>query len=302
MFELKPYLALHKSLIEKALVAYSDQLTLSDRMKLPMQYALMAGGKRLRPILSLSACTAVGGNQQVALPAACALEMIHTYSLIHDDLPALDNDSLRRGKSTCHVHFDEATAILTGDALLTAAFEILSAAGTALSEEDPDAVNPVKWLKIIQVISTAAGCRGMIEGQSQDLAFEGIKLDQKKLQNLHSLKTGALIRASVQSGAILGHATQNQFDQLTTYSELIGLAFQVVDDVLNEKGDPQLLGKAVGTDRQRQKNTYPALLGLSESESYARELIDNALQALVGFDSKADPLRAIASYIIERNR
>jgi geranylgeranyl diphosphate synthase type II len=302
MFELKPYLVLHKSLIEKALVAYTEQLTLSDRMKLPMQYALMAGGKRLRPILCLSACTAVGGDQQVALPAACALEMIHTYSLIHDDLPALDNDSLRRGKPTCHVHFDEATAILSGDALLTASFEILSAGGTVLTAEDHDVTNIGKWLKIIQIISTAAGCRGMIEGQSQDLAFEGIKLDQEKLQNLHSLKTGALIRASVQSGAILGHATQNQFDRLTTYSELIGLAFQVIDDVLNEKGDPELLGKAVGTDRQRQKNTYPALLGLSESESYARELIDNALQALVGFDSKADPLRAIASYIIKRNR
>ncbi len=302
MFELKPYLVLHKSLIEKALVAYIEQLTLSDRMKLPMQYALMAGGKRLRPILCLSACTAVGGDQQVALPAACALEMIHTYSLIHDDLPALDNDSLRRGKPTCHVHFDEATAILTGDALLTASFEILSAGGTVLNAEDHDVTNIGKWLKIIQIISTAAGCRGMIEGQSQDLAFEGIKLDQKKLQNLHSLKTGALIRASVQSGAILGHATQNQFDRLTTYSELIGLAFQVIDDVLNEKGDPELLGKAVGTDHQRQKNTYPALLGLSESESYAGELVDNALQALVAFDSKADPLRAIASYIIERNR
>jgi geranylgeranyl diphosphate synthase type II len=302
MFELKPYLQQRKALIDQHLSAYTEQLCLSDRMRQPVRYALMAGGKRLRPVLCLAACVAVGGNEQAAIAAACALEMIHAYSLVHDDLPALDDDRLRRGKPTCHVQFDEATAILTGDALLTAGFEILSAAGMEMSDSGNDRCRARDWLTIIQIISQAAGCRGMIEGQSQDLAFEGVRLDREALQKLHSLKTGAMIRASVQSGAVLGQASASQYEQLTVYADSIGLAYQVVDDVLNEKGDPQKLGKAVGTDRERQKNTYPSLLGLGASEAYARRLIDNALQALAMFDKSAEPLRAIAVYIIERNR
>lgn len=302
MFQLKPYLASRKLMIDEALKEYIDQLCMSERMRLPVLYALMAGGKRLRPILCLAGVAAVGGNEKNAMAAACALEMIHTYSLIHDDLPALDNDSTRRGKPTCHVHFNEATAILSGDALLTTSFEILSNAGFAFSKSDQDLQTALKWLKVIKIITKAAGCRGMIEGQCQDLAFEGIKLEQDMLQKLHSLKTGAMIRASVQCGAVLGDASQKQFEHLTSYSECIGLAFQVIDDVLNEKGDPQLLGKAVGTDRQREKNTYPALLGLDRSEAYARELIEGALKAISIFDNKAEPLRAIARYIVERNR
>ena len=266
-------------------------------MRQPILYAIMAGGKRVRPILCLAASSAVSGEYDNALPAACALEMIHTYSLIHDDLPALDDDALRRGQPTCHIKFNEATAILTGDALLNMAFEVLSEAGLSSPVDQAYC-----WLKVLSTISRAAGCRGMIEGQARDIAYEGVQLEHDQLQSLHKLKTGALIRAAVQSGAILGQGSETQINDLLSYAEAIGLAFQVVDDVLNVKGDPEILGKATGTDQAREKNTYPALLGLAQSEQYARALIDRALQAIASFDNKADPLRAIARYIIERNR
>ena len=233
----------------------------------------------------------------MALPAACALEMIHTYSLIHDDLPALDDDDLRRGKPTCHVQFDEATAILTGDALLNLAFETLASAGI----EAPSS-NASLWLAVTDIISKASGCHGMIEGQARDLCYEGIELEQNELEAMHRLKTGALIKAAVHSGAVLGCGGDAQIDRLKFYAENIGLAFQVVDDVLNVQGDPAILGKAVGTDVSRQKNTYPSLLGLDRSKSYAHQLIADALQALNIFDNSADPLRAIAQYIVDRNR
>jgi geranylgeranyl diphosphate synthase type II len=239
----------------------------------------------------------VGGDSQAAMPAACAIEMIHTYSLIHDDLPALDDDSVRRGKPTCHVQFSEATAILSGDALLNMAFETVCAAGLNSPVEDAR-----KWLQIVDIVSHASGCRGMIDGQARDLAFEGIRLSAGDLQALHELKTGALIRAAVHCGALLGGGSQRHIDHLSDYAARIGLAFQVVDDILNITGDPDLMGKSVGTDQQRQKNTYPSLMGLDQSRQFAGDLIDRALQALSIFDNKADPLRAIARYIIERQR
>ena len=297
MFELKSYLADKKSLIDAALKNMVENTVISDRMRQPILYAIMAGGKRVRPILCLAASSAVSGEYDNALPAACALEMIHTYSLIHDDLPALDDDALRRGQPTCHIKFNEATAILTGDALLNMAFEVLSEAGLSSPVDQAYC-----WLKVLSTISRAAGCRGMIEGQARDIAYEGVQLEHDQLQSLHKLKTGALIRAAVQSGAILGQGSETQINDLLSYAEAIGLAFQVVDDVLNVKGDPEILGKATGTDQAREKNTYPALLGLAQSEQYARALIDRALQAIASFDNKADPLRAIARYIIERNR
>ncbi len=297
MFDLKTYLEHQREGIDTALSAYIQRLCPSQDLQDALLYCTMAKGKRLRPILCLAANVAVGSVVESALPAACALELIHNYSLIHDDLPALDNDDLRRGQPTCHRQFDEATAILCGDALLNMAFEVLSEAGLQ-SKRQPAHM----WIQVIQIIATASGCRGMIEGQKQDLSMEGVQLAQHQLQKLHQLKTGALIRASVHSGAMLGNATSQQTDHLIRYSDNIGLAFQVVDDILNVDGDPQLLGKAVGSDQLRRKNTYPALMGLQKSQAYARKLVDGALQALTIFDNKADPLRAIANYIVERKR
>lgn len=297
MFELKTYLEKERLGIEKALSDYIHRMCPSERLQPALLYAVLAGGKRLRPILCLATRNAVCSGTDAAISAACAIEMIHTYSLIHDDLPALDNDNMRRGQPTCHRKFDEATAILCGDALLNMAFEVLAEAGL---QDDVETIR--QWMQVIQVVAQASGCLGMIEGQSRDLALEGIPIDRKELQALHQLKTGALIRASVHCGAILGNGTPLQTEHLITYADNIGLAFQVVDDVLNVTGDPQLLGKAVGSDFIRRKNTYPALLGLEASKQYAQELINAALQALTIFDTNAEPLRAIATYIIERKR
>ena len=261
-----------------------------------MKYSLMAGGKRIRPVLCIAAAEAVGGKPQAVLPAACALEMVHTYSLIHDDLPAMDNDDLRRGKPTCHVAFDEATAILAGDALLTLAFEVLSS--VQISGE----TQALGWLKVIHIISTAAGYRGMIQGQMLDMAAEGQDLTVDELKSMHALKTGALIEASLLCGAVLADARKRQMEVLGTYARNIGLAFQVTDDILNVEGNPKVMGKAAGTDELREKSTYPALLGIKTSRQYARNLVDEALQVLEVFDKEADPLRALAMYIIERKR
>jgi geranylgeranyl diphosphate synthase type II len=204
---------------------------------------------------------------------------------------------LRRGKSTCHVKFGEATAILSGDAFLNMAFEVLSDAGDA-----PRQANASKWIQVIKIISTASGCRGMLDGQARDLAYEGVKLDHGELRQLHVLKTGALILSAVHSGAVIAGGASGQIDRLKRYAAKIGLAFQVVDDILNVTGDPELLGKAVGSDQLRGKNTYPGLMGLEASRQYAKGLVEDALQALAIFDNKADPLRAVARYIIDRNR
>ncbi len=261
-----------------------------------MAYSLMAGGKRLRPILCMAAAEAVGGSVKAVLPAACAIEMIHTYSLIHDDLPAMDNDQLRRGKPTCHIRFDEATAILAGDSLLTFAFETLS------TMDVPSSDSADKRLGVISRISKAVGARGMIEGQMQDMASEGTLLDQKQLQRMHELKTGALIQASAMTGGLLSNGTDAQIDHLKHYAHNIGLAFQIADDILNVEGDPEQMGKATGTDTMAGKNTYPALLGLKDSKLLAKMLVNNALQALEKFDNKSVPLRELAKYVIERKK
>jgi len=296
MFDLRSYIAQKNRLVNTALETYFQDPLHSRRIVEAMTYSLMAGGKRIRPILCLAAAEAVGGKEADALPAACALEMIHTYSLIHDDLPSIDDDTLRRGKPTCHIAFDEATAILAGDALLTMAFQVLSS--VQFAEND----YAVKWLNIIHLVSAAAGYRGMILGQMLDIASEGKQLSVKELEVMHALKTGALIEASLQSGAIIGCANDSQLELLKRYSQKIGLAFQVADDILNVEGNPGVMGKAIGTDRLREKSTYPSILGLEKSKEYAKDLIHNALLALDTFDKKADPLRAIATYIIERKR
>lgn len=230
------------------------------------------------------------------MTVACALEMIHTYSLIHDDLPAMDDDELRRGKKTCHIAFDEATAILAGDALLTAAFDVLS----SIPCREPAGSHDL--LKVINVISRAAGYRGMIEGQMRDMAAEGRRISLKDLEAGHLLKTGALIEAAVFSGACLAGADREQIEKLMMYAKNIGLAFQVADDILDIEGDADIIGKAVGADACREKNTYPSLMGLEPSKAYAKKLIDRSLEALSDFEANAEPLRAIARYIIERKK
>ncbi len=296
MFDLQAYLKHKSQLINQALEAVLKSTDTPDRLLEAMTYALMAEGKRIRPILCLAAAETVDGDPQDVMPAACALEMIHTYSLIHDDLPAMDDDDMRRGQPTCHKAFDEATAILAGDALLTLAFQMLS----SIAISDPQQAN--KWLRVIRLISHAAGYCGMIQGQMLDMASEKKRFSLDELKSMHRLKTGALIEASVCCGSELVGVNDIQINLLKKYAQNIGLAFQVTDDILNVEGDPEIMGKAVGTDEQRRKTTYPALLGLAESKDFAARLIDDALGALESFDQKADPLRAIARYIHERNR
>ena len=296
MFDLNAYFAEKIERINAALESILKTSERPDRLLEAMTYSLMAGGKRVRSVLCVAAAEAVGGDLEDVLPAACALEMVHTYSLIHDDLPAMDNDDLRRGQATCHKAFDEATAILAGDALLTLAFQTLSSIAAGSDQQ------AVKWLRVIQLISHAAGYCGMIQGQMLDIASEGSQLTLNELKSLHRLKTGALIEVSSRCGAELVDANSRQIQLLESYAQYIGLAFQVTDDILNVEGDPAIMGKAVGTDKLRQKSTYPSLLGLEESKTFATKLIDNALQALGSFDQKAEPLRSIARYIIDRKK
>ena len=284
---LNSYLREKKTLIDRYLMMF-----LGSPGKLPptlyesMRYSLSAGGKRIRPILSIAACEAVGGMAEDVMPAAIAIEMIHTYSLIHDDLPAMDNDDLRRGKPTNHRVFGEATAILAGDGLLTLAFGILSGVSNSM--------------KIIHEIALAAGPEGMVGGQQLDIENEGKNIDVKALEELHRRKTGALILAAVRSGGIAGGAAETQLSALTDYGMKIGLAFQIADDILDLEGDVEYIGKSPGKDVKQNKNTYPALVGLAESKIVARNLVDEALEALESFDEKAVPLRMIAEYIVDR--
>jgi len=295
-FNLKSYLSEKQNIINDRLEEIIRSCAGNGRVTDAMLYSVMAGGKRVRPLLCMAAAEAVGSRAEDVLTAACALEMIHTYSLIHDDLPAMDDDELRRGKPTCHTAFDEATAVLAGDALLTLTFQILS------STESSDGNITAKWLRVIHVIAVAAGSSGMIGGQMRDIASEGVRISMQALEKMHHLKTGALIEASISTGAILGDGKATQLKHLEIYAKNAGIAFQITDDNLNVEGDPDVLGKAVGTDEARAKTTYPSLLGLKKSKELAREKTNNALRALDIFDNRADPLRAIARYIVERKR
>jgi geranylgeranyl diphosphate synthase type II len=297
-FNLATYLAQKKAFIDEHLKRRLAALPDTLHIKPPMAYSLMAGGKRLRPILCMAAAQAVGEPEKIlpsaVVDTACAIELIHTYSLIHDDLPAMDDDNLRRGRPTCHLAFSEAAAILAGDALLTLAFHILATArpGESTSLE--------KRLSALSSLARAAGPQGMVEGQMRDLEAEGHDISLEQLKALHGLKTGALIRVSLTAGAELGGASAAQRECLGEYGQAIGLAYQVADDILNVEGDPRKLGKAIGTDTQRHKNTYPSLMGLAESKVYAQSLVEDALHALGAFDKRADPLRAVAHYVIAR--
>jgi len=294
MFDLQQYLLRYQKTINNKILEFLKADDHSNRVLKAMRYSISAGGKRIRPILALAAAEATHARVSDVLPAACAIEMIHTYSLIHDDLPAMDDDTLRRGKPTSHVQYDEATAILAGDALLTFAFEILSSTKDSASE------NLSRDVKIIRVLAKAAGYQGMIQGQMQDIQAEGNKLDLDELITMHSLKTGALIEAAVDVGALFGNSGQEKMHALRSYARHIGLAFQVIDDMLNVSGDPAKLGKAVGSDMDKGKNTFPGLMGMTNATAYAENLVQTALKSLELFDNKADPLRAIARYIIDR--
>jgi len=292
MFNLKDYLKQEQLIINNALKKHINQLSKTSKLIKAMDYSLMAGGKRLRPILCLSAARCVGNIDDIIINAACALEMIHTYSLIHDDLPAMDNDDLRRGKPTCHKAFNEATAILAGDALLTHSFYLLSNCNVKN--------NSSKLIQVINILSNAIGCNGMIEGQMLDIDSENIEISLYELENIHKLKTGALIEASVHIGAILGGGSKNEIEHLKNYSRYIGIAFQITDDILNVCGNPEIMGKAAGTDKKLQKSTYPSLIGLEKSKELANEYIKKAINYLEIFGQKALPLSSIANYIIER--
>jgi len=260
-----------------------------------MRYSLFAGGKRIRPVLLLAAAEAVGGDVSVALPAACAMEMIHTYSLVHDDLPAMDNDDFRRGIPTNHKVFGEAVAILAGDALLTQAFILLSSQAFAAS------LSPERILAVINEMATAAGSRGMVGGQIVDMESEGKQdLDLPTVQFIHTHKTGVLIKAAVKCGALLGCADEVLLSALIRYGEAIGLAFQIYDDILDIEGTTEEIGKDAGSDEARGKATYPAVIGIRESRKRAAELLELALDAIAGFDAQADPLREIARYVLSR--
>ncbi len=257
-----------------------------------MAYSVFAGGKRFRPVLCMAACEAVCGNNQPALDAACALECIHTYSLIHDDLPGMDNDDYRRGKLTNHKVFGEGMAILAGDALLTYAFEILA--------NMANAENSLQMIQIIQEAAKASGEAGMIGGQVVDIISEEKEPTLELLQYIHSHKTGALIVASVRIGAILGGADKAQLDALTIYAEQLGLAFQITDDILDVIGDADKIGKPVGSDEKNQKATYPLLFGLEQSKQMAQDAVDTAIQALAPFGEQADMLKQLALYLLSR--
>ena len=261
-----------------------------------IRYTVMGGGKRIRPTLVYAGGQAVGVDGQLLDRPACAIELIHAYSLIHDDLPAMDDDDLRRGKPSCHRAFDEATAILAGDALQSLAFQVLS-------NGNDDGISESTRLRMINTLALASGSRGMAGGQAIDLAATGQQLNIAELEDMHIHKTGALIRASVVLGALCGKTTeQSAIDKLDHYAKCIGLAFQIRDDILDVEGEAKTLGKNPGMDQVREKSTYPALIGMDAARQRATELHNEALDSLSGFSDSADPLRWISSYIIERKR
>ncbi len=295
--DLKAYLNEKRAIVDDALEAYlPDSDGLAEDVVKAMRYSLFAGGKRLRPILCMAGAGAVGGEERETLPIACALEMIHTYSLIHDDLPMMDDDDTRRGKPTNHRIFGEAVALLAGDGLLTEAFHLMTNKGLN------GGVNPRALLRVIALVAEAAGHRGMVGGQTADIQSEGKEVDSSVLEFIHTHKTARLIAASVSSGTILCGANGAQERAMRTYGHNIGLAFQIADDILNIEGDATAMGKAVGSDAEKGKITYPSLIGLSQAKEIGKGMVEEAIRALAAFDHRADPLRHIARYIIERKK
>ncbi|MFN3927783.1 MAG: geranylgeranyl diphosphate synthase CrtE [Pseudanabaenaceae cyanobacterium] len=292
-FDLDRYLKDRSQTVEQALqeslpVIYPESLCEA------MRYSLLAGGKRLRPILCLAGCELCGGTVEQALPTAVALEMIHTMSLIHDDLPAMDNDDFRRGKPTNHKVFGEAMAILAGDALLAYAFAMIA---------KTKAVSSDRLLQVIDMIASASSHYGLVGGQVLDLAMEGNpNVDEQTLHYIHTHKTGALLKACVLSGAVLGGGNELDLANLSVYAENIGLAFQIVDDILDVTSTTEKLGKTAGKDERDNKVTYPKLWGLETSRQRAQELITEAKAKLNTYGEKAMPLQSLADFIVQRDR
>jgi geranylgeranyl diphosphate synthase type II len=282
----------HRALIEEALRrAVEFDADCPPHLAEAIRYALLAPGKRLRPQLVLLAAEACGGSIETALPAAVAVEMVHAYSLVHDDLPAMDNDDLRRGRATCHRQFDEATAILAGDALLARAFEVLA------REISP----PERAAACCAELGRAAGASALVGGQADDLAAEHRRVSLDQLQSIHRRKTGALFRASLALGAITADASPEQRTALAGFGQPLGHAFQIVDDLLDVAGQEDVVGKRLGKDNEHGKNTYPALLGVQESRRRAAELIDEAMAALAPFGERAGALRDLAEFVWRRS-
>ena len=294
--DLKDYLQNRSAQVDQALERWMpDEDVLPRSLHQAMRYSVFAGGKRLRPILMIAACESVGGHAGQVLHAACAMEMIHTYSLVHDDLPAMDDDDLRRGKPSCHKAFGEASAILAGDALQSLAFYVLS--------HDNHIEDARTRLRMLETLALAAGSRGMAGGQTIDLEAAGRQLDIAGLEYMHIHKTGALIRASVVLGALTAPELEEAtLERLDHYAKCIGLAFQIRDDILDVEGETGTLGKRSGADHTLEKSTYPALIGLDASRQRAVELNEEAQDSLSGLGTEADPLRKISLYIVERDR
>ena len=292
-FDFTAYLVKARDRVEEALDAALGPER-PDHLREAMRYSLLAGGKRLRPILCLAACELTGESSENALPTAVAIEMIHTMSLIHDDLPAMDNDDLRRGRPTNHMVYGDAIAILAGDALLTRAFEMVSLRSPNVPFE--------RLLKVVGELSLVAGAPGLVGGQVEDLECEGKEVDLETLEFIHIHKTGALLRASVVCGAMIGGADETLLSALRTYANGIGLAFQIIDDILDLTASSDVLGKTAGKDLIADKTTYPKLLGLDESRKRAKDLIANSKEVIGPWKNKAFPLLALADYIIDRDR
>jgi geranylgeranyl diphosphate synthase type II len=291
--DIQPYLKRQGERINRALdQLVPDESVAPDTIHRAMRYSLFAGGKRIRPVLALASAETVAASSPAIEVSAGALELIHTYSLIHDDLPALDNDDLRRGRLTCHKVFGEAMAILAGDALLTLAFQVLASMHQ---------VEAARRVRIIQELACASGTSGgMIGGQVHDLEGEGKPPTAELLESIHRAKTGALLRASVRIGAIHAGASESQLEALSSYGQHIGLAFQIVDDLLDVEQSSAELGKTAGKDAAQQKITFPAVYGIQVSHQMAEQELAGAHQALAGFGSEADPLRGIAGLIVHR--
>ena len=271
-----------------------SETTPPEQLHRAMRYSLLAGGKRLRPVLVLGAGEAFGADTDDLMPAACAIEMIHTYSLIHDDLPAMDNDDLRRGRPTCHKAFGEAVAILAGDALLTQAFRVLAADAPKRDAE--------RQVRVIREVATAAGTvEALIGGQMADIESEGKKVDGSTLEYIHRSKTGAMIAASVVVGGSLAGANEDQIEKLRGYGQRIGLAFQIADDILDVTSTSEQLGKTPGKDQAANKATYPAIHGIAASQARARELVDEAVEIASGLGLKTQVLEEMARFIIARS-
>ena len=290
------YLAEGKAKVDEILQSYIPNARCEPKLvHEAIRYSLFAGGKRIRPLLCLAATEAVGGRREIALPYAAAIELIHTYSLIHDDLPAMDNDTYRRGKLTNHKVFGEGTAILVGDALLTAAFALIAEKG--LSGTLP----PKRVLSVILELGSASGSVGMVGGQFADIQSQGKEgVDLEQLLYIHTRKTGALIRAAVRSGGIIGGGGPKKMVQLAHYGEKVGLAFQIADDILDLTGEEAQMGKSVRQDHAKSKWTYPRIVGLERAKKEAGCLVEEAVAAIASFGPEADRLRQMAVYMIER--